>query len=294
MILCSLLVSVFLVISTSVSNLAHADHNVYLPMAGQTWMAQIIKSTQEQVWCVDARAAAYPNFVAQLRDVNDQYTARVGIRNRQVDASITLSDTEEQKVQKARAVGCQLIHTMPDVFPCGSGAAACIYYANSPVVVAYSYTLGYFDWRSAQGHELGHGILGQLHEQYHDSGGQIACTFRTDTVMDCGSQVRYPQPLDIQRGCAIIGTSWCGQQALPPECGSPCWRDGQFHFDDGWALTINDGCGDWYNPEGVWTYGGCDGSWNGRYVPLLSTPDRPVWLIRGTPFWAGGRWYQVP
>src|SRR3990167_4634804 len=106
---------------------------------------------------------------------------------------------------------------MPEGLDCG-GCAAQIWYANWPVLVEYKYTLGYTDWRSAQGHELGHGLLG-LHEQYNDSGGQIGCTRRQDTVMDCGSSVRYPQDWDVENGCGVIATSWCGP--LPPAPPAP-------------------------------------------------------------------------
>ena len=57
---------------------AASHHNVYLPYAGQTWLAQQIKATQEQVWCTDSRAEFYPGFVAQLRDVNDHHVGRHG------------------------------------------------------------------------------------------------------------------------------------------------------------------------------------------------------------------------
>lgn len=179
-----------------------ADHNVYLPLVPNTPIIQQVIKAQEFTWCVDSRAAAYPSFVTQLRDVSDQYTARVGIKQRQVDYSDP---------------ACQVRHSMPDNHGCGSGCAAWVYYANWPVLIEYKWQLGYTDWRSAQGHELGHALLG-LHEQYRDSSGSIACTGRQDTVMDCGGSppVRYPQNIDTSRGCAIIATPWCGQAAVEP------------------------------------------------------------------------------
>lgn len=252
---------------------AEANHNVYLPLVPNTpLMKQVIK-TQEYTWCMDARAGAYPNFVSQLRDVTDQYTKKVGVRARQVPF-------EDQS--------CMVKHIMPDSFSCGAGAAACIYYANWPVTVEYKYTLGYTDWRSAQGHELGHGVLG-LHEQYQDSGGVIQCTARQDTVMDCGSGVRYPTILDIQRGCALILSAWCGTDgsAVCQTTGwDPCserWR-----YTDGWSYDPKTLI--WWNPSGQQEWTGCNGDglrWNfilSAWVPPPSAfylPSRGYWSSAG-------------
>jgi hypothetical protein len=179
---------------------AEADHNTFLPLVPNTPIMRQITQAQEYTWCADARASSYPNFLTQLRDVNNQYTERVGIRHREV----SFSDS-----------GCQLRHTMPDNHGC-SGCAAWVYYANSPVLIEYKWQLGYQDWRSTIGHELGHALLG-LHEQYRDSGGSIACTGQQWTVMDCGSGVRYPQPWDVVNGCYLIATSWCGNPPPPPQ-----------------------------------------------------------------------------
>ncbi len=238
-----------------------ANHLVYLPYAGQTWMALQIKTTQEQVWCLDSRAEAYPGFLTQLRDVNDQYTQRVGIKHRQVP----FGDPS-----------CQMLHVMLPDFPCGSGAAACIYYANQPVTIHYQETLGYTDWRSAQAHEAGHGILGQLHEQYLDSGGTIGCTGRQDTEMDCSSGVKAPQPLDIQRGCAMIATSWCG---MAPAQTFPYWSGERWVFQDGWSWNPS-GVGTWYDPLNRPTWGQCDkvnrDCWHLRFL---------VWMFEGTAYY---------
>lgn len=201
--LCCLNVVLVLLVAQRVS----AGHNVYLPGVPQTPLMQQVIKTQEYTYCLDARAASYPSFASQLADVNQQYSARVGIKSKQV----AFSDP-----------ACQVKHEMPNGITC-DGWAARIYYYNWPVRVEYCYVLGYTDWRSAQGHELGHGLLG-LHEQYQDSGGSIMCTKRTDTVMDCGSGVRYPQTIDIERGCAIISTSWCGQAAPVCESYGGCWN----------------------------------------------------------------------
>ena len=250
-----------------------ADHNTYLPLAGQTWMAQQIKATQEQVWCADARATAYPSFITQIRTVNDQYTARAGIKHRQVD----FNDPS-----------CQIRHTMPDQHGC-SGCAAWIFYANKPVVIEYKYQLAYVSWESTIGHELGHGILGQLHERYIDSGGSIQCggPERGLVVMDCGPPyVRYPTTLDVSRGCAIIVTAWCRQA---PAQTFPFWNGSRWVFEDGWSFVPNSGCGEWYMPDGRLAWGAC-ASWGGRWNDLVQIWTMPTSTYHpaSNTWWSGG------
>ena len=115
-------------------------------------LQNLIKVDGLVTWCVDSRAANYPGFVAQLHQVNEHAYIVSGIPALVVDAT----------------VGCDVWHTMPDVFPC-EGASACIYYGSWPVVVAYNYRLGYTDWRTAMCHEgtnSGHAM--GLHEHYDD------------------------------------------------------------------------------------------------------------------------------
>jgi hypothetical protein len=211
---------------------ARADHLVYLPGL-PTPLINSIKQTQTVKWCANQAAHNYPNFIAQVEDVQNEYTKRVGIRFERVSYG-TLS-----------ATGCQVQHNMQE-FSC-SGCAAHIFYANWPVVIEYKPSLGYTDWRSAIGHELGHGLLG-LHEQYKDSGGIIQCVSRSDTVMSCGAPfVRYPQPLDVTRGCPVIATSWCGQ-AAPIEY--PIYDAARNCMDYGyWCYDFDDGI--WYDPQNV-------------------------------------------
>lgn len=250
----------------------YADHNVYLPGAPGTPLMQNIIRTQDYNYCLDARSSAYPNFASQLADVVAQYEARTGIRGRQV----AFGDGS-----------CEVQHLMPDGLSC-DGWAGRIYYSLVVVRVEYCYRLGYSDWRSTHGHELGHGLLG-LHEQYRDSGGSIGCTRRTDTVMDCGSGVRYPTPLDVSRGCAIIATAWCGQEPQPPPPCEPCWDGEAWLFSSGWRFFPNSSCGDWYDPQGRHMWGDCNDSWNGRYVPALD-----IWDSRGDTFFFAGEWRQIP
>jgi hypothetical protein len=245
------------------------DHNVYLPYVPGTPLMQQVIHGQEHVYCLDARASAYPNFRAQLQDVNAQYEQRVGIRSRET----SFGDA-----------ACQVRHTMPDGISC-SGWAARIYYASWPVTVEYCWPLAYGDWRSAQGHELGHGLLG-LHEMYRDSGGSIGClTDRTWTVMSCGTGVRYPQAIDVERGCALIATVWCGRAPEPEAC-NPCWRDDvqRWQWEDGWSFEP--GPNTFWNPDGQREWTTCNADrlrWNFQIESWLPEnqgffrPPRSYW-----------------
>lgn len=265
------IVGVFLIATAP----AKADHNQFLPLVPNTPLMQQVIRAQEYTWCVDNRASNYPNFVSQLRDVNDQYTARVGIKWRQVPFDSS----------------CQVKHVMPDGITC-TGWAAQIFYANWPVTVQYCWPLGYTDWRSAHGHELGHGLLG-LHEQYRDSGGAIGCTGRQDTVMDCGSGVRYPQVRDVTLGCSIIRTAWCGKSptvepCIPPIEGVDNCNPDLFRFADGWAYRFSDGY--FINPHGWPEWSPCnqDGlRWNAHHKDWFApgskfySDERQFWSYAG-------------
>lgn len=185
--LAAFVIALFLVLSVG-SKTVEADHNIYLPLVPNTPIIQEAFSQNRITYCLNARASTYPNFAAQVEDVTDRYRA----------LGFTMTKV-------AWGSGCELQHNMAD-FECG-GCAAHVFYANWPVVIEYKYTLGYTDWRSAVGHELGHALLG-LHERYRDSGGNIGCVGPESgsTVMDCGApHTRYPQPLDVQRFCALPG-----------------------------------------------------------------------------------------
>lgn len=227
---------------------ANANHNEFLPLTPGTPLMQQIIRNQEYTYCLDARASNYPNFRSQLEDVNNQYAERTGIRSREV----AFGDPS-----------CMLKHTMPENHGCGSGCAAWVFYANWPVVIEYKWQLGYTDWRSTHGHELGHALLG-LHEMYNDSSGSIGCTRRQDTVMDCGSFVRYPQSIDVSRGCSIIKTGWCGRPATEP----------RFIAPDGWQYEFSTGT--WYDSRGVARFGPCNAD-----MLRLDLLDGHWWRIPG-------------
>lgn len=215
-----------------------ANHQEYLPFAGQTWLMKIVIGTQGYTYCEDSRAASYPNFRAQLQDVVAQYAQRTGIKG----VEVPFSDPS-----------CEVQHVMLPEFNCGPGAAACVTYANKPVVINYQETLGFTSWASAQGHELGHAVLGNLNERYIDSGGSIQCggPERGFTVMDCGPPyIAYPQAIDVQRGCIIIATSWCGAQTPPAPPELPYYDAARgCEFYGYWCYRFADGI--WIDPQGV-------------------------------------------
>lgn len=251
--------------------MALADHFVYLPYAPNTPLMQQTIKTQNYNYCLDSRAASYPNFVTQTNDVVNEYAKRTGI----IGHTVNYEDPN-----------CNVQYLMLPEFPCGAGAAACVYYLNWPVQIHFNEVLGYTDWRSAIGHELGHALLG-LHEQYHDQG-NITCTYRTDTVMDCGSQVKYPQTLDVTRGCALIQTSWCGQDATVVICYGAVvswgnnvtaqWNacSGRWEGSNGYAYEPSTGY--WY--QGTIDWSPCR-SWGGRDSVALQGSD-----------YGGSGWYN--
>lgn len=266
---------------------ASAHHNgPLLPLVPNTPLMQSIIRTEAYTWCVNATAAAYPNFVAQVRDVQDQYTARTSIKHRQVDwgvpFGIVAKDAGENLIPQT---GCQMQHNFVPGLQCG-GCAAHVFYANNPVVVEYAADRAYVDWRTTIGHENGHALLG-LHEQYDDVAFRCL-TDRTWTVMSCGTGVRYPQGFDVLNGCQVLNTPWCGVQPLPPPCESPCWTGERWVFADGFSY---DPVADtWYDPLDRLAFGP-RASWGGRYSPLTD-----AWHPEGTSFFKPdvGIWYTTP
>ena len=156
------------VLAIAIASPAQADHNgAWLPVY-PTFLTEEVLNKGYYTYDFDTRAKAYPGFVAQVVQSAESLHSVVGIYGRRAEPG------ERPDV----------IHTMPDIFPCDD-AAACVYYASPPpVVIAYNYRLGYVDWRTAISHEMGHAFT--LHEQYNDST-NIGCTRQRWTVMDCGS-----------------------------------------------------------------------------------------------------------
>src|SRR3990167_6732201 len=178
-------------------------------------------ATGEQLWCDNEQAANYPNFVSQLVQVNDAYAAVVGVSHRQVPWGTP------------QTTGCQIQHNLITNHPCGN-CAAWIMYANWPVVVEYKVELGYFDWKTTEGHELGHGLLG-LHEQYQDSGSITCLRDRTWTVMSCGTGVWEPQEFDRFHGCLLLdpnASRFAGCGFISP---GPEWGVCEEYLDGSWG-----------------------------------------------------------
>lgn len=209
---------------------SQAHHNKILPLVPRTAMIQNLIADQEQVWCVDSRAENYPGFVAQIEEVNNEYHTRVGIAHRQV----AFGSSE-----------CEIKHTMPNSTFC-NGCAANISYANWPVIVRYKWQLSYVLWQTTIGHELGHGLLG-LHEQYIDLGSIQCDRSRTDTVMSCGTGVRYPQVRDADVACEAIdpnGEVFRGTLGCTPPVEFPWGPCTTWHC---WNAEI----GRWIAPDGA-------------------------------------------
>lgn len=255
---------------------AEAHHNDLLPLVPNTAMIRNLQADGEQAWCVDQRAATYPSFVAQINDVNDEYERRVGIRHRQVPFA---------------SAECEIRHTMPDAISC-NGCAANISYANWPVTVRYKWQLGYRDWRTTVGHELGHGLLG-LHEQYIDLGSIQCDASRTDTVMSCGTGVRYPQQRDVSVSCSAIdpnkeifsGALGCAPPP-PPSCFGPpnafghMWNscEGLWYASDGNRFHPPTGAWEWGDCA---AWGGCYNNWNRSWIPAghAAFTEISVWSV---------------
>ena len=195
---CSLLfivvLSVWAAFSSGSTPTTYAHHlGPKLPLVPSTPIIQHVIDLDhgEVVWGVDERASKYPNFIAQAKQVNDYGEEVGGIPHRYVEGFRSPSGvwTWPEKLD--------IIHTMPDVFGCGSGAHACIRYANPlPVIVEYNYRNGYTDERTAQCHEgtnMGHAM--GLHEFYDDI--DFTSNGRTDTCMDFGTGVWRMTPLDV-------------------------------------------------------------------------------------------------
>ena len=263
--------------ATRVANAEHLDLLPDLP----TPAIQNLLQDGERTWCVNANAANYPSFVSQLKQTYDSQQTKLGNGNHQIPGTF-------ETVQAASAVGCENWWVgRYDAF-C-DGCACNIYYGAWPMRTNVKLSLGYADFKSCQGHEEGHAH--GLHEQYADSGGQLTCTRRLDTVMDCGSGVWELQPRDVNLICELYGVAGDRFHACAPQT-FPFWDGTDWVFADSWRFRPDNGCGEWRDPDGRFAFGACDDAWNGRHSPILHAD---AWLIRGTPFYIHGLgWYAVP
>ncbi len=157
---------------------ADADHREKLPLIPNTPAIASIWEDGVITYAFDARAAAYPGFVEQVRTVDEAHFAKFGIR----------------LIQVAPNQNPEILHTMPDSVAC-NGCSANVSYHLKTVIVRYVYQLGYQDWKTAISHEQGH-IWG-LHEMYFDSNGVIQCNpLATWTIMSCATGTWVPQLYD--------------------------------------------------------------------------------------------------
>lgn len=178
-----LLIAVLMVIGLLVAtsaDTAQADHNRWLPNQPTTVQLRVL-SRGYGIYCINENAAAYPNWKSQLQEVYANEKSTVGIEWRE---STTGKDCD---IQHLLVTGAQ--------FPCGAGAAACIYYFNDPVSVYYNRDLLYSDWKTTIGHEHGH--WDGSHERYIDSNGQIMCGGQKYTRNDCASGVWWVTDYDL-------------------------------------------------------------------------------------------------
>lgn len=265
-----------------------------LPYADNSWAVNFIKSTGELTYCFNSRAYNYPNFRADVARVHAQQESAIGgFRWRFIDG-VYATDAA------ARAVGCNVWNSMPDVHGC-PGCGAWVHYLNSPVVVEYNWIHGYITFDTTIGHEEGH-IFG-LHEGYRDDvfqshWGTLGKWYRTfngskpgtatdsPSVMDFGTGVWQWTAADVKFICQNIDRNaqrftGCGFQE-PPPCmpveGTPCWTGEGWKFANGWGFIPNTSCGNWFDPFGRHAWGDC--SAYGRFSPLIDK-----WVAHGSAFY---------
>lgn len=276
---------------------------VCLPYADSSFAVKTLQSTRTLTYCFDQRAANYPNFISQVRSVNANHEAAIGID------WVELSGTYATSVA-AKAAGCQVLHSMPDNHGC-SGCGAWVHYLNNPVLIEYRWQAGYTDWRTTIAHEQTH-IYG-LHEHYDDANfrsfrntyGRWAHALSSDpgttsdapTVMDSGVGAflngDWLTDYDLKYVCQNIDPRslyfvGCGYQQ---EVTWPQWNGTRWVFEDGRSYLPNTGCGEWFNAANQRTMAQCDDAWGGRYVVVGSDG---VWLHRGTPVFTFNEWWAVP
>lgn len=284
---------------------SHPGRSVCLPYADSSFAVRTLQQTKALTYCFNSRAANYPNFRAQVRNVNDNQQAALGIEWREIGGVYQTSAA-------ADAAGCQVWHSMPEVHGC-TGCSAWVHYLNKPVLIEYKWQNGHTDWRTTIAHEQIH-IYG-LHEAYNDGAG-IGC-FRpvfgywahgiehgqdpgsptnAPTLMDCGigSYIAgdWMTDFDVRYACENIDPlrsifTGCGAQVVQTY---PFWANGRWWFEDGWSFAPNSGCGEWFMPDQRRAWGECDPSWGGRWNPLAG-----IWTMPGSTYhpgsntwWSGG------
>lgn len=285
--------SLALILAFSIVKGATADHRRILPGVPGTPAIQNLLADGDRAWCVNAAANNYPNFVSQLRQTYDSQRDKLGNTNRQIPGTF-------ETPSAALAAGCEVLWVGRYDNFC-AGCACNVYYGSWPVTVNVKLSLGYFDFRSCQGHEEGH--VHGLGEFYIDQDGNIRCDTSYNamiirlgfpTIMSCGTFVWELQRADLDLICQIYGVGGqrfhgCAQQ--PPPCEpvgtTPCWLDGaggfRWRFADGRSFAPDSGCGSWYSAKNTQEWGGCAYDWDGdsdldgRYNEVIDD-----WVVAGT------------
>lgn len=227
-----------------------ADHQRVLADAPNTPAIQNLLSDGSRAWCVNAAANNYPNFVSQLQQIYDSQFNTLGNTNHQVPGTF-------ETPSAALASGCEVLWVGRYDSFC-VGCSCNVYYASWPVTVNVKLSLGFFDWKSCQGHEEGH--VHGLGEFYIDADGQLKCDngyqamvirLGFASVMSCGTLVWELQPADVDLICQIYGVAGQRFRACAPDpapCGNPCYDGEWWNFSDGWS--VNPSTGEWRTPYG--------------------------------------------
>jgi hypothetical protein len=223
-----------LVIVAAAVQETEAHHNTYLPLVPNTPVIQNMLGDGNLTWCLNANAAAYPNFKTQMEEMLAvNVSGALGIAVWQIEGTF-------ETTAQAAAAGCE-VHNVGRYDAFCNGCAGNIHYANWPVTINYYLALGYFEWKTTSGHEYGH--LFGLHEQYIDLGSINCDRTRTDTVMSCGTGIWKFQTRDIQLICALVKDAW-------PKCKTtyPVYDEARgCDFYGYWCYRFSDGV--WIDPN---------------------------------------------
>lgn len=275
---------------------AAADHGVVRCGGGgqkaclgvsSPFIERYVKPGGEVTWCVDARAAAYPQFVAQLAATMAIYAEDLHYTQRQVDMPRRPDGTIDPA-----SLACVVRNTMPEVHGC-SGCAAWVYTQNLPVLIEYNWRTGITYWYSTDGHELGHATC-QIDEFYdkvvfqswvlthlqRDSAGRLLSAswiHGYPTVMDVGTfNLAEYAPLGIwhltagdkDRCSETLGRD-VSEHAIVCGLGAPDQYGNRWDSCAEWWLLTNGGhfkpnagAGQWFRPDGRLEWDGVD-SWGG-------------------------------
>ena len=249
-----------------------------------------INSGHQLTYCFNARAANYPGFTGQVRQVLWQHEAVLGVKWIEIPGSY-------ETPAAAKAAGCQVQHNMPEVHGC-SECAAWVHYLNWPVLIEYRWQAGYNPtngWFTTISHETGH-IYG-LHEHYDDANflsyrgtyGRWAHGMLVDpgtqndspTVMDFGTGFWEFTPYDIKQSCQLLtgGFVGCSTGEVFGPCDPSwdgCWSEQRQRWVGMSGALLNyefdPVTGIWTNPEGLQEWC-CEQSYGGRYNQW-----RKVWV----------------